>query len=159
VRRFTLAVIALLLFTTSAAAAATWIRPVDGPVVERFEPPPTPYAAGHRGVDFAAPRDTPVRASADGFVTFAGRVGDALHVVVQHDNGWRTSYAFLASTRVKRGDRVDQGEILGTSGGAGHRNGALHFGLRIGDAYADPLRLFSPGPPADRVHLAPLEGD
>jgi murein DD-endopeptidase MepM/ murein hydrolase activator NlpD len=159
VRRFTLAVIALLLFTTTAAAAATWIRPVDGPVVEPFEHAPTPYAAGHRGVDFAATGNTPVRASRAGIVTFADRIAGATHVVVQHDNGWRTSYAFLATTRVERGALVAQGDVVGTTGGAGHASDVLHFGLRIGDAYADPLRLFSPGPPADRVHLAPIEGD
>jgi murein DD-endopeptidase MepM/ murein hydrolase activator NlpD len=160
-RRATLAFIALLLFaTTTAASADAWTRPVDGPVVKPFEQPLTPYGPGHRGVHFAVQPGTPVRAVAAGTVAFAGEVAGAMHVVVQHANGWRTSYSFLATRTVSRGDHVEAGTIVGTTGGRapGHNGAVLHFGVRIGDVYVDPMRLFvSPGA-AGRVHLAPVDG-
>src|SRR5689334_3372949 len=97
-------------------ASAVWIRPVPAPITHGFDPPATPYAAGHRGVDFAPAPATPVRSAGAGVVTFAGRVGPNTYVTVQHANGWRTTYSYLRSTRVHRGDRVAAGEALGTSG-------------------------------------------
>ncbi len=88
-----------------------------------------------------------MRAAADGEVVFAGAVGGSLHVVVLHADGVRTSYSFLQSIAVHRGDRVVQGEVVGTS------RDRLHFGARVGDAYIDPTRLFAAGPP--EVHLVP----
>src|SRR4051812_40275043 len=93
-----LAVVALLgpLAARAAAEAGAYLPPVDRPVVDPFRPPPTPYAAGNRGVDYATEPGEPVRAAAEGEVTFAGRVGLGLHVVVLHPDGVRTSYSFLA---------------------------------------------------------------
>ena len=79
---------------------------------------------------------------------FAGQVGGALHVVALHGDGIRTSYSFLSSIRVQRGDQVRQGQVLGTAG-----RQPFHFGARAGDAYVDPALLFSSGPPD--VHLVP----
>jgi murein DD-endopeptidase MepM/ murein hydrolase activator NlpD len=81
-------------------------------------------------------------------VTFAGQVGGALHVVIRHADGVRTSYSFLATIAVAAGDHVTQGDIVGTSGPD------LHFGARVADRYVDPEALFGgSGPPA--VHLVP----
>ncbi len=160
-RRLTLVVIAILLCTaTPALSADAWIRPVDGPVVKGFQPQLIPFGPGHLGVHFAVPAGTPVRAAAAGTVTFAGTVARAMHVVVEHANGWRTTYAFLATRHVSRGDHVDAGEIVGTTGGVGpgHDGTVLHFGLRIGDVYVDPMRLFAAPDLAARVHLAPIDG-
>jgi murein DD-endopeptidase MepM/ murein hydrolase activator NlpD len=125
---------------------AQWSPPVDGPVVRRFEPPAGPYGPGHRGVDFAVAPGTPVRAVGAGVVSFAGRVAGPFHVVVAHPGGLRTSYAFLRSVVVARGDPVQPGAILGFSGGtgSGHAAGVVHLGLREGGEYRDPLRLFGP---------------
>ena len=161
-RRFTFAVVAFLLFVVVPAASAdAWMRPVDGPVVKGFEQPITPYGPGHLGVHFAVAPNTPVRAAGAGTVTFAGVVAGAMHVVVQHANGWRTSYSFLATRAVVRGDAVTPGQILGTTGGRapGHGGDVLHFGLRIGDAYVDPMRLFAASGLSGRVHLAPTSHD
>src|SRR5581483_4838166 len=108
--------------------------------------PASPYGAGNRGVDYATAPGTEVRAAADGEVVFAGQVGGTLHVVVLHGDGIRTSYSFLSSIRVQRGDHVVQGQVVGTTGPT-----AFHFGARAGDAYIDPALLFRTGSP--QVHL------
>ncbi len=123
--------------------------PVEGPVVDEFRPPPEKWLAGNRGIDYTPGAGTAVRASADGEVTFAGQVGGELHVVVLHADGIRTSYSFLQSLAVHRGDRVRQGQTVGTSGES------VHFGARVGDEYIDPRTLFDDGPP--RVFLVPDE--
>ena len=86
------------------AAHASWIRPVDGAVVRAFDPPRSRFGAGHLGVDLAAQRGTPVRAAGPGSRRRSpGRVAGALHVVVAHAGDLRTSYSFLASISVRRG--------------------------------------------------------
>lgn len=149
-------VVVSVLATVRPAAAAppesvTYRPPVDAPVRDGFRPPPTPYGAGNRGVDYATVPGTPVRAAAAGQVAFAGRVGAGLHVVVLHADGVRTSYSFLASATARRGQRVDAGTVLGTAGAA------MHFGARAGDAYLDPLVLLDGGG-ATVVRLVPDDG-
>jgi murein DD-endopeptidase MepM/ murein hydrolase activator NlpD len=130
-----------------APGAVSYRPPVAGPIVDPFRPPPHTGAAGNRGVDYQTTPGTPVDAAADGEVVFAGAVGGTLHVVVLHADGVRTSYSFLQSIAVHRGDRVTQGQVVGTSGDR------LHFGARVGDTYVDPTGLFVTGPP--QVHLVP----
>ncbi len=140
----------------AAVGVGAWIRPVDGPVVRGFDRPDSPFGPGHLGVDFAVSPGTPVRAAGDGVVVFAGRVGAALHVVTKHQGDLRTSDSFLASITVVTGQAVRRGAVLGTSGGtgAGHGAGVLHFGVREGDTYVDPMLLFAPPDLAAVVHLA-----
>jgi murein DD-endopeptidase MepM/ murein hydrolase activator NlpD len=139
----------LTTFTAAVAFAAVGYQPpVDAPVVDPFRAPPAPWAAGNRGIEYATVPGTRVGAAADGTVVFAGTVGGSLHVVVRHADGVRTSYSFLRTALVHRGDGVVTGEPVGT---AGNR---LHFGARIGDVYIDPAILFSGGG-LPRVHLVP----
>ncbi len=125
------------------------LPPVDAPVVDGFRPPATPYASGNRGIDYATTPGQQVGASAEGEVTFAGRIGPSGHVVVLHPDGLRTSYSFLETVDVQRGGRVVPGEVVGTAGPV------LHFGVRAGDRYLDPALLLSGGPV--EVHLVPVE--
>ena len=77
---------------TSAAGAAppepdgcgVWLPPVDGPVVRAFQAPAFAYGPGHRGIDFAAAAGTPVRASGDGVVAFAGSVANPQPLLIGH---------------------------------------------------------------------------
>ena len=152
---------------TSAAGAAPpepggcgmWLPPVDGPVVRAFQAPAFAYGPGHRGVDFATAPGTPVRTSGDGVVVFAGSVAGSLHVVVGHDGNLRTTYAFLAGIGVRAGDRVARGQVVGTAGSTGpeHDIGGLHFGVRLGDRYVDPQRLFSACDLTQLVRLIPAD--
>jgi hypothetical protein len=134
-----------------------WQRPVDGAVVHPFDAPSSPYGAGHRGVDFAAVPGTPVRAANDGVVSFAGSVAGSLHVTIAHAGDLRTSSSFLSSVAVRAGQRVARGDIIGATGGVGtgHDGSVLHFGLRIGDRYVDPMVLFRPADLTKLVHLVP----
>lgn len=139
------------------AQARAWVPPVTGPVVRPFVEPIATYAPGHRGVDFAAAAGSAVHASNDGVVSFVGTVAGALHVVVAHDGGIRTSYSFLSSASVGTGDHVERGQVVGRAGGTGegHGPGLLHFGVRIGDRYVDPMLLFRPRDLTQIVRLVP----
>ena len=119
--------------------------PVPGPIVDPFRPPPTPYAPGHRGVDYRTRPGQAVVAAAGGTVLFAGQVGGGLDVVVLHSDGIRTSYGGLASISVHRGQAVAAGQPVGTS------TASVHFGVRAGRAYLDPQVLLA-DPPAAPAH-------
>jgi len=127
-----------------------WGWPLPGPpdLVRGFDPPDTAYGPGHRGVDLAAAPGTPVLAAGAGVVSFAGVVAGRGVVAVQHPDGLRTTYEpLLAMVRV--GQPVVRGEVLGTLM-PGHlgcpRLACLHWGLRQGEAYRDPLSLVRGGP-------------
>jgi murein DD-endopeptidase MepM/ murein hydrolase activator NlpD len=134
-----------------------WTRPVDGAVARPFTPPVHRFGPGHLGVDFSAAAGTPVRAAGPGEVTVAGNVAGALHVVIAHADALRTSYSFLATASVRKGQHVRAGDIVGTSGGTGanHVAQVLHFGLRVRDEYVDPMLLFGAVDLTRVVHLAP----
>lgn len=141
----------VLLATVPAAAAepTMYSPPVDGAVVDGYRPPGTPYGPGNRGIDYATVPGEEVRAAADGEVTFAGQIGPSAHVVVLHPDGVRTSYSFLDTVTVRRGERVSRGQGVGTAGAV------LHFGARAGERYIDPTLLLANGPA--EVHLVPAE--
>ena len=126
-----------------------YIPPVDAPVADPFRAPATTFGAGNRGLTYDLPAGSAVRASAAGEVTFAGPVAGTLHVTVLHADGLRTSYSFLETVGVRRGQRVDQGDVVGTAGQG------FHLGVRAGDAYLDPAALF--GGTEIRVRLVPHE--
>lgn len=132
------------------AQRVAYSPPVDAPVVDTFRPPVERWHPGNRGVEYDTTSGDGVAAAADGVVTFAGQVGGELHVVVLHADGVRTTYAFLRTVDVRRGDTVHQGQPVGTAADT------FHFGARIGDVYVDPLLLFGAGLP--EVHLVP-DGD
>lgn len=123
--------------------------PVDGEVVDPFRAPPSRYGPGNRGVDYATAPGTPVTAAAPGVVAFAGQVAGSLHVTVHHADGIRTTYAFLASISVRRGQRVAAGDELGRTGES------LHWSARAGAAYLDPLALLARGRHSGRARLVP----
>ncbi len=134
-------------WANAAPQRVTYRPPVDAPIVDAFRAPAERWSAGNRGLEYSTRSGEPVAAAADGVVAFAGQVGGQLHVVVLHADGVRTTYAFLRSAAVRRGDTVRQGQSVGTAGDT------LHFGARIGEVYVDPALLFGEGPP--EVHLVP----
>lgn len=139
------------------AWADEWRWPLDGdPSVSRpFAAPAHRYAAGHRGADLPAVPGAPVRAAGDGWVAYAGLVAGRGVVTVVHGD-LRTTYEPVSAV-VGVGDLVAVGEVLGLLD-AGHAGcpvvACLHWGLRRGDDYLDPVRLVAPG----LVRLLPLEG-
>jgi murein DD-endopeptidase MepM/ murein hydrolase activator NlpD len=97
----------------------------------------------HRGVDYAAPVGTPVRAVGDGVVEFAGsQNGYGNTIEVRHSSGRSTLYAHLSKIDVRRGQRVEQGQRIGAVGMTGWTTGPhLHFEFRINGEHQDPLRI------------------
>ena len=91
-----------------ASESGTWTWPVIGPVIRGFDPPGSPYGAGHRGIDIAAHDASVVRAPAAGVVTFAGNVGGRLFVTIDHGGGLLSTCSFLSSLLVHEGDVVVQ---------------------------------------------------
>ncbi|WP_432055599.1 murein hydrolase activator EnvC family protein [Streptomyces sp. bgisy022] len=132
------------------AVGRTWPVGVRPRVLRGWEPPPTVYGPGHRGVDLAAPPGTPVRAVAAGRVSFAGRVAGKGVVAVElagtGDPPLRTTYEPVRVS-VTKGDQVGAGTVLGTVEPTGSHCAAdpcLHWGLLSGDTYLDPLALLPP---------------
>ncbi|MFP8959987.1 murein hydrolase activator EnvC family protein [Streptomyces nanhaiensis] len=127
------------------------VRPVPGAVGRGWDPPPERWSAGHRGVDLAARPGEPVRAVAAGRVSFAGEVAGRGVVSVElagtGSPPLRTTYEPVGS-RVRVGDRVAAGDVVGVLERDGFHcpAGCLHWGLRRGDAYLDPLSLLARGP-------------
>ncbi len=145
----------LLLLPVEAPSRADHRWPVTPPrVVRRFDPPPQPWLSGHRGVDLAARPGAVVTAAAAGVVLHAGLLAGRGVVTVGHAGGLRTTYEPL-TVSVSVGDTVPAGAALGTLD-AGHRGcpepACLHWGLRRGERYLDPLALLGLG----RVRLLPL---
>ncbi|MDP9233965.1 MAG: peptidoglycan DD-metalloendopeptidase family protein [Actinomycetota bacterium] len=140
-----------------AGTAGFLIPPVDAAIARPFEAPPGPYGPGHRGVDYAVPTGTRIRAAAEGTVIFAGSVAGSPAVTIQHDDGVRTTYSVLSRILVHTGDRVHQGEWVGLSGFAHPGQGpGLHFGVKVGNNYVDPTGLFGATDVTEALHLAPL---
>jgi murein DD-endopeptidase MepM/ murein hydrolase activator NlpD len=143
--------------SSQAAGGSDWSWPLSGApsVVRGFQPPPRPWLAGHRGVDLLASPGATVFAAGAGRVTFAGWVGGVPVVTVTHQDGRRTTYEPVLAA-VVWGQVVARGAILGrVSVGGSHclPRACLHWGLRLGSTYLDPLSLLGAG---SEVRLLPL---
>ena len=108
----------------------------------RFHPILQEWRA-HLGVDYAAAKGTPVRNVGLGVVESAGTMGGYGNaIVIKHNNGHSTVYAHLSKVLVKRGQRVNQGQIIGLVGATGWATGPhLHFEFRVNGRHQDPLLL------------------
>ncbi|MGX1760078.1 murein hydrolase activator EnvC family protein [Streptomyces lydicus] len=119
-------------------------------VVHGWEPPPAPWAAGHRGVDLAAPTGARVRAAAPGRVAYAGTVAGRGVLTIEVSRSGRpplrTTYEPVRPT-VHKGQRVTAGQPVAVlQHGPFHcRAPCLHWGLRRGKSYLDPLSLLPDG--------------
>jgi murein DD-endopeptidase MepM/ murein hydrolase activator NlpD len=147
-------------FPGPARAVGDWTWPVTGAVLRGFDPPDSLFGSGHRGIDIAAAVGTAVRAPAAGVVTFAGPVGGRLFLTLGHGAGLESTYSFLTSIAVRRGAIVARGQVIATSGSghAGETVPHLHFGVKLDDAYVDPLDHLGPVDVWRFIRLAPLEG-
>lgn len=151
-------VIALLLSGSPHPAEATeWlIPPVDGPIVAYFDAPDSRYGPGHRGLDYAVPSGTAVRAAGDGAVTFAGPVAATRAVTIDHGAGVETTYTDLGDVIVTQGQTVSQGAWIGHAGTT-HQDGVpgLHFGVMMNGDYVDPETVLGALDISAAIHLAP----
>ena len=104
------------------------------PILHRYRP--------HHGTDFGARRGTPLLAVNDGKVTYAGWMGGYGRVVkIRHAGGYESLYAHQSRIRVKRGQKVKKGQIIGYVGSSGRSTGPhLHFGLKKNGRWVDPMK-------------------
>jgi murein DD-endopeptidase MepM/ murein hydrolase activator NlpD len=102
----------------------------------------------HRGVDYAAPSGTPVKATGDGTVVSIGRNGGYGNtIVLRHAGVYQTVYAHLLgyARGLKRGVHVEQGEVIGYVGKTGLATGPhLHYEFRVNGVHKDPLTVDLP---------------
>jgi murein DD-endopeptidase MepM/ murein hydrolase activator NlpD len=122
-----------------------------GPSTFWFEPAYGGYPHFHTGVDLVAPFGTQVLAADDGVVALVGSSssGYGNYVVIAHSGGLDTLYGHLATTLVKVGQAVSQGQPVGLEGSTGNSTGAhVHFELRINQKPVDPTPYLPPGAPS-----------
>lgn len=113
----------------------------------------------HKGVDYAAPYGTPVKASGSGKVIFVGRKGGYGNaVILQHGQKYSTLYAHLQkfARGLREGQKVSQGQVIGYVGSTGLASGPhLHYEFRIHGAHKNPLTVPLPnGKPIPKSELA-----
>lgn len=127
--------------------AASFLYPVGQvPIAQPFG-----GNGGHPGIDFSVPVGTPVHAAADGTVTVLGNNGDAGNqLILDHAESYQTVYDHLSEFRVKVGQSVKVGAVIGLSGGAAGAPGAgnstgphLHFEIRLNGSVINPAPLLS----------------
>ena len=120
----------------------------------RFHPVLNRWRA-HKGVDYAAPTGTKVRATADGVVRFVGKQGGYGNaVMLDHQGQFQTVYGHLSRFgEVRRGQRVSQGEVIGYVGQTGLASGPhLHYEFKVSGVQRDPLKVALPdGKPISAV--------
>ena len=126
--------------------------PVDGArLSSRFgmrRHPILGYSRMHKGVDFAAPRGTPIYAAGSGRVVMAGRNGSfGNYVRLRHSGEYSTAYAHMArfAKGIEPGKRVRQGQVIGYIGTTGHSTGPhLHYEVLRNDKQINPLSVKQP---------------
>jgi murein DD-endopeptidase MepM/ murein hydrolase activator NlpD len=127
-------------------ATTAWRWPLIGRITQRFGEARTQYGV-HQGIDIDGQTGDRVRAARGGQVVLAG-TSDAcggLQVHIDHGNGFESWYRHLSRIEVKRGDVVAAAAVIGRVGNTGCSLGThLHFGIRRGTTFVDPLRYLPP---------------
>lgn len=131
----------------SAAPREAWDWPLSPrpAVVRSFDAPERPWLSGHRGVDLASAPAQELHSPAPGVVVFAGQVVDRPVVTVDHGNGLRSSFEPIETT-LSSGDRVEAGQTIGRLWNEGTHCRAgpcVHWGVRDGDDYVNPLKFLA----------------
>ncbi|NOX75063.1 MAG: peptidoglycan DD-metalloendopeptidase family protein [Gammaproteobacteria bacterium] len=113
----------------------------------------------HHGVDYAAPRGTPIKASGDGKLLFVGRKGGyGKTVIIQHGGKYSTLYAHMSRIKpgMRRGKRVRQGQTIGYVGSTGRSTGPhLHYEFRVNGVHRNPLTVRLPDAAPIRAEYKP----
>jgi murein DD-endopeptidase MepM/ murein hydrolase activator NlpD len=99
----------------------------------------------HAGLDFAAPQGSPIYATANGRVETAGNTGNGYgnHVIINHDYGYKTLYGHMVRVKVKVGQTVIRGEVIGWVGSTGKSTGPhCHYEVIKNGQQIDPIYFF-----------------
>lgn len=113
----------------------------------RWDPILKSRRAMHKGLDFAAPRNSPVIATAAGRVSFAGtRGGYGRTVEIDHGNGFKTRFAHLNRIKVRAGQQVKLHDVIGLLGSTGRSSGYhVHYEVQFRGRQVDPLKFIEAG--------------
>ncbi|QEC41849.1 M23 family metallopeptidase [Pseudobacter ginsenosidimutans] len=99
----------------------------------------------HAGLDFSAPQGTPIYATANGSIRTAGNLGNGYgnHVIINHGYGYETLYGHMFKVKVKSGQKVKRGEIIGWVGSTGKSTGPhCHYEVHKNGRPIDPIYFF-----------------
>ncbi|MEO6455419.1 MAG: M23 family metallopeptidase [Ginsengibacter sp.] len=99
----------------------------------------------HKGLDFTAPQGTPIYATGNGIVTVTGYSGEGYgnHVEINHGYGYETLYGHMIKVKVRPGQRVKRGEVIGWVGNTGKSTGPhCHYEVHINGQEVDPVYFF-----------------
>lgn len=112
------------LLASAVVSSGYYIRPLPAGVGRKSQ-----GRHGRNAVDFAAPKGTPIMAAAAGVVLYSGwGDGYGRYILIGHDNGTKTLYAHNSKNIVRKGDNVEQGEVIGHVGSTGDSTGPhVHF--------------------------------
>lgn len=116
----------------------------------------------HNGTDFGAKTGTPVRAVADGTVLFAGRNGGhGKYIKLDHQDPFHTSYSHLSKIRVKKGQKIKKGDIIGNVGTTGSSTGPhLHYQVWKNGRFVDAMKVkFPKGKKLPRAELKTFKAE
>ena len=135
-----------------SAQKALMRTPIDGARLSsgfgRRKHPVLGYTKVHKGVDFAAPRGTPIYAAGNGTVTYAARKGSfGNYIRIRHNDTYTTAYAHMKGFRkgIRKGSRVSQGQVIGYVGTTGRSTGPhLHYEILKNNRQANPLSIKMP---------------
>ena len=116
------------------------VTPVSGIITSRFGNRESIRTSGHTGLDIAAPAGTPIKAAADGTVTFSGYSGGYGYVVkMDNGNGVETYYGHCSALYVSAGETVEAGDVIAAVGSTGNSTGNhLHFEVRVNGSVVNP---------------------
>lgn len=116
------------------------IIPVSGIISKKYSD-----ESKHFAVDLSAKPGDPVFASAEGIVTAVETTQDlGLHITIDHQNGYTTSYSHMSASRIKVGHKVRKGEVIGSVGSSGKASGPhLHYEVRRNGNPINPEDLFN----------------
>ena len=128
----------------------TWPLSIQGTITSKFGPRRAPTAGAstyHKGVDIAAPQGTSILAASGGEVVTAQYSSSAgNYAMIYHGDDIYTVYMHMSKLKVKAGDKVEQGELVGLVGSTGYSTGPhLHFGMIIDGNYINPLNYVTYG--------------
>lgn len=118
----------------------------------------------HTGIDFTAPKGTPIQATGKGKVIKAdrGRFGYGNHVIIDHGYGYTTLYGHMMTIKIQEGDEIQKGQTIGTVGNTGTSTAPhLHYEVRLKGNHVDPIIYcmddLSPGEYQSLVERAKIE--
>jgi murein DD-endopeptidase MepM/ murein hydrolase activator NlpD len=102
----------------------------------------------HQGIDILVPKGTPVQAAAAGVVAEAREYnGYGQTVILKHEDGTRTLYAHCSELTVRKGDKVERGQVIAHAGDTGRATAYhVHFGVMVSGVFQDPMTRLPKGP-------------